>query len=295
MDSISTYKNKRDTGIEQQIQELDSVFVNPDSDKTTDTSFFTLDSAIVATDSLYNSDQNKIQNEFASTSEKDPDELNMKPRVKDYPGNDWLTGVLFFVFILFVSVKAMYSKYLPSLFQSLINYPTSFRIFREKNYTFFHAAYRLEAQFYIVFSIFIFQVMVRITPGEGLFNPLFFGKTLLGVVVYFLVKKLAYRALGSIFIGVNDTREILFNMDNFNRVAGILLFPVVALITYSPLGNPMITVFLGVLITAVFYLMLLKRSISILLKKQFPIFYLFLYLCTLEFLPLLLIYKIVVD
>jgi hypothetical protein len=69
----------------------------------------------------------------------------------------------------------------------------------------------------------------------------------------------------------------------------------VALIAYFPSEDPMIAVFLGVFTTSVFYVMLLKRGISILLKKQFPIFYLFLYLCTLEFLPLLLIYKIAVD
>jgi hypothetical protein len=84
-------------------------------------------------------------------------------------------------------------------------------------------------------------------------------------------------------------------MDNFNRGTGIILFPVVALIAYFPAENPMVAVFLGILTTLVFYVMLLKRGISILLKKQFPIFYLFLYLCTLEILPLLLIYKLVVD
>jgi ABC-type multidrug transport system permease subunit len=110
-----------------------------------------------------------------------------------------------------------------------------------------------------------------------------------------LVKKLAYQALGSIFIDSSDTREFLFNMDNFNRGTGIILLPIVALIAYFPYENPVIAVFSGVFTTLVFYIMLLKRGVSILLKKQFPIFYLFLYLCTLEFLPLLLIYKIVVN
>jgi hypothetical protein len=221
--------------------------------------------------------------------------LHMAPRTKNYPGNDWLTAILFVAFIILASVKAGYSKYLTTLFQSLANYSTSFRMFREKNYTIFHGAFRLEVLFYLIFSVYIFQVMVMVSPGDELFTALFFGKTLVAVVVYFLLKKLAYHALGSIFIDANDTREYLFNMDNFNRGAGIVLFPVVALIAYSPFESPMIAVFLGVLTVVFFYLMLLKRGISILLKKQFPIFYLFLYLCTLEFLPLLLIYKIVVD
>jgi hypothetical protein len=168
-------------------------------------------------------------------------------------------------------------------------------MFREKNYSILHGAFRLEVLYYIVLSVFIFQVIVLVSAEKTLFSLLFYAKTLVAVVLYFLGKKLAYHALGSIFIDANDTREFLFNMDNFNRGAGIILFPVVALIAYYPSDDPMIAVFLGVLTCLVFYVMLLKRGISILLKKQFPIFYLFLYLCTLEILPLLLIYKIVVD
>ncbi len=221
--------------------------------------------------------------------------LKITPRGKSHFEGDWLTGIIFFAFVLLVSVRAGYSKYIGSLFQSLINYPTAFRMFRERNYSILHGAFRLEALFYITFSIFIFQVMVLVSNNKSLFSFSFYGKTLGVVVFYFLAKKLAYFALGSIFTGANATREFLFNMNNYNRGAGIVLFPVVALIAYYPAGNPMIAVFLGVLTTLVFYIMLLKRGISILLKKQFPIFYLFLYLCTLEILPLLLIYKLVVD
>jgi len=221
--------------------------------------------------------------------------LKIKPREENYPNGDWLTIIMFFVLVLLASVSAGYSKYISTLFHSLINYSTSFRMFREKNYSILHGAFRLEALYYIIFSIFVFQVIVLASSDNALFTWSIYGQTLGVVVVYFLGKKLAYHALGSIFINASDTREFLFNMDNFNRGAGIVLFPIVALIAYYPSENPIIAVSLGVFTTVVFYVMLLKRGISILLKKQFPIFYLFLYLCTLEFLPLLLIYKIVVD
>lgn len=221
--------------------------------------------------------------------------LKIIPRGKNNFEGDWLTGIMFFAFVLLVSVRAGFSKYITSLFQSLINYPTAFRMFREKNYSLLHGAFRLEALFYIAFSIFIFQIFILVSNNHSLFTLSFYGTTLAAVIFYFLAKKLAYFALGSIFTGASDTREFLFNLDNFNRGAGIVLFPIVALIAYFPSENPMIAVFLGVLTTLVFYIMLLKRGISILLKKQFPIFYLFLYLCTLEILPLLLVYKLVVD
>lgn len=215
-------------------------------------------------------------------------------RHKSYPATDWLTIVMFLSLVLLASVRTAYTKYIGTLFHSLINYNTSFRMFREKNYSFIHGAFRLEVLFYIVFSIFIFQIIV-LSTGNALFSWKVYGQTLGIMVVYFLGKKLAYQAFGSIFIGASETSEFLFNMDNFNRGTGIVLFPIVAMIAYFPYENPLVAVVTGVFTVVVFYVMLLKRGISILLKKQFPIFYLFLYLCTLEILPLLLIYKLVVD
>lgn len=220
--------------------------------------------------------------------------LPVNYRHKSYLTTDWLTIVMFLALVLLASVRAAYTKYIGTLFHSLINYTTSFRMFREKNYSFIHGAFRLEVLFYIVFSIFIFQIIV-LSTGNSLFNWKVYGQTFGILVVYFLGKKLAYQAFGSIFIGASETSEFLFNMDNFNRGTGIVLFPIVALIAYFPYENPLVAVVSGVFTVVVFYMMLLKRGISILLKKQFPIFYLFLYLCTLEILPLLLIYKLVVD
>ena len=215
-------------------------------------------------------------------------------REENYPTNDWLTIIMFLALVLLASVRASYTKYIGTLFHSLINYTTSFRMFREKNYSFIHGAIRLEVLFYIIISIFVFQIII-LSSDYSLFTWTVYGQTLGALVVYFLGKKLAYQAFGSIFIGASETKEFLFNMDNFNRGTGIVLFPIVALIAYYPAENPLIAVVSGVLTVIVFYVMLLKRGISILLKKQFPIFYLFLYLCTLEILPLLLIYKLVVD
>jgi len=207
---------------------------------------------------------------------------------------DWLTVLLILVLVLFATVRTSYSKYLVNLLHSLFNYSTSFRMYREKNYSVLHAAFRLEVYFYIIFSVFLFQVInyfhIHFRYSNFILYLFCFG----AVLSYFLVKKLTYFVLGSVFEGMNETSEYLFNMDNYNRAAGIFLFPIITLITFYPKEDPTFPMFMGGLTVLAFYLLLLQRGIAILLKKQFSIFYLFLYLCSLEFLPLLLIYKIVV-
>lgn len=237
----------------------------------------------------------KSGNELVFFEEIEHSGIQLPVREKHFFNTDWVTIILMAALILIASVRFGYTKYIGSLFQSVVNYPTSFRMFGEKNYSILHGAFRLEALYYIVFSVFIYQFLAFYTLKNTDNDLVFYAKTFAIITAYFLLKKFVYKLLGTIFQVVSETAEFIFNIDNYNRVTGIILFPVVALIAFYPSENPVFIILLGIFAAGVFYIMLLKRGISILMKKQFSIFYLFLYLCILEFLPLLLIYKVVVD
>ncbi len=235
----------------------------------------------------------KDGNVLVLTEQVESPALQLPTRVKTPFSHDWLTIILLLVLVLVASVRVGYAKYISSLFQSVFHYPTAVRMFGEKNYSVSRGAFRLEVLFYFVFSLLIYQLILFLPIETGQASLVFYGKTLGFVTAYFLLKKMVYRWLGNLFRGVGETAEFLFNLDNFNRVTGILLFPIVSLIAFFPSENPLYIMIFGIVTVIFLYMMLLKRGISILLKKQFSLFYLFLYLCTLEFLPLLLIYKVV--
>lgn len=207
---------------------------------------------------------------------------------------DWLVVILFVALSLFATIRYSYIKYIGHLFLSLINYPTSVRMLQENNYPASHGAYRLDAVFYLTFSIFVFQAFNILNLAHSAKGITYFAFVLAGVLLYFFGKKLVYLTVGSLFETQAETSEYLFNVDNFNRALGLVLLPLVALVSFSPWNNPLLIVLAGLIIVIAFNLVLLQRGVIILLRKQFSIFYLFLYLCTLEILPLLLIYKVVV-
>lgn len=240
--------------------------------------------------------QPKDEFNLTTTVKTEEGKLGLSMREINQVNTDWVTILLFLVTVLLATVRVAYSKYIAHLFQSLVNYSTSFRMFRERNYTILHGAFRLDVIFYITLTLFVYQVLGFIGKERILVQAdfAFFGFTLACVLVYFLIKRTIYIVIGSIVESVNETKEYLFNMDNFNRSLGLTLIPVTALINYYPANNPSTTVYLGLFMVAVYYLFNLQRGISILLRKPASLFYLFLYLCTLEILPLLLIYKVVV-
>ncbi len=207
---------------------------------------------------------------------------------------DWLTLILLVALVLFASVRASYSKYLNNLFLSVINNATSTRMFEEKSYSIINGAGRLEILFYLIFSVFLFQAASYVNLELPFQNRILYIAILGCALIYFMIKKIAYRTIGNIIERTEETGEYLFNHDNFNRVTGLILFPIVTLAAFGPLKNSGALVLSGLIVCSISYFLLLGRGISILLKKQFSIFYLFLYLCSLEFLPLLLISKIVV-
>ncbi|MFW5774569.1 MAG: DUF4271 domain-containing protein [Tangfeifania sp.] len=207
---------------------------------------------------------------------------------------DWVTIVLLLALVLFATVSRGWSKYLGNLFQSVVNYSTANRMFREQNYSFQHGAFRLDIYFYLVFSMFLFQVIRFFRIDVPFHNFRLYLLVLAGVWIFFQVKKFLYKSTGFIFQNSGETSEFLFNLDNHVRVTGLVLFPVVAIIPFSPFNNVEIPVYFGILIVSTIYFLLLFRGFMILLKKQFSIIYLFLYFCTLEILPLVLVYKFLV-
>ncbi len=238
--------------------------------------------------------QPKEEVKLVASVKVEADRLGLPVREKNNFNTDWVTILFILALILFASIRGSYSKYIGYLFQSLISYSTSFRLFREKNYSISHAAFRLDLIFYFTFSLFLYQAVEVFQLELVNDNLLFFAVSIVVVTGYFILKKMAYYFIGLVFESVSETSEYLFNLDNFNRTVGIVLFPVVVLINYYPYKNPVFVVVVGIFMVAVFYAFLLQRGILILLRKQFSIFYLFLYLCTLEFLPLFLIYNVVV-
>lgn len=221
--------------------------------------------------------------------------LGLSMREINQVNTDWITILLLLVIVLLASVRVAYSKYITYLFQSLVNYSTSFRMFREKNYTILHGAFRLDIIFYLTFSLFLYQLLNYYNIRLHEENLIRYALSLGVVIVYFQLKKVVYKVLGMIVECTLETNEYLFNMDNSTRSLGLTLIPVVALINYYPASNPVIAVYSGLFMVAVYYLFLIQRGISILLRKPASLFYLFLYLCTLEISPLLLIYKVVVS
>ena len=220
-------------------------------------------------------------------------QLYLPSDVRSHSESDWLVLIALITVTLLASFRDIFDKYLRQLFFSLFSYTASIKMFHERNYNILHGAYRLEAFFYMVLSLFLFLLLKTFGASFNMNEFILFLICMAVVIFYFFLKKTIYKTVGYVNERREEILEIVFNFSNYNRILGLFLSPLVAIAGFYPLKNPQVLFYCGFILIGIFYFLFLLRGAKILLKNQFSIHYLFLYLCTLEILPLVLIGKLI--
>ena len=206
-------------------------------------------------------------------------------------GQDWTFFLILIGWTVFASLQFGFSKYILQVFQSVVNYGAASRLYRERGYSNNFGVFRLNVIFFLFlpFPIFLIARDNGMTVGSNGIE--FFLIVFVAVNAYFMLKILLYKLLGSIFSQKEATGELVFNMMLYHNVMGLILLPVATIHSLVP-GFGIISMFLVPVLVAIFYLMSIFRSIYFAIREGISIFYLILYLCALEILPILLVVKL---
>ena len=232
---------------------------------------------------------------FSSLVQEKNDELILPERNNVRQTADWEIGVFIISLLLLVFVRFFHNSYLQLISEATVNFNTANRMFREKSMSLIQASVQMDILFYIVFSFFVFQLS-RFFNVQIYKIPIIEYLIICGIVVgFFIVKKAIYVFQGNICKSYTETKEYLFNINIYNRVLAVILLPIVMTLTFSKLNNIKWLIFLGLFFVTICYFLVIIRGMKILIQKRFSIFYLILYLCTLEILPFLYIYKLVLG
>ena len=112
---------------------------------------------------------------------------------------------------------------------------------------------------------------------------------LLGAV--FLVRVVLLNLAGFLFNKVRIFREYLYNTLIFNKLLGIVLLPLLLLVVYTTGILKEVIFWILVATVSAILIMRIIRVTVFSFKKGVSLFYMFLYLCALELVPLALLYK----
>ncbi len=205
---------------------------------------------------------------------------------------DWITLVLLICLFIFAWIQTYYPKRFGQIFRAVAQPHAVNQLEREGNLFSERITLGLGFIYYAVSSIFIYQLFKTFfTIPDGLNNIALAGIIFGSLFAYQMVKSALVYMLGIIFQTSESTRSFQLNTLIFNHIIGAVLFPVTIIAIY---WGSSIFLIAGIVIASLLLLYRLFRSILTgMANMNYNLFYLFLYLCTLEILPLLLLYKVI--
>jgi len=206
--------------------------------------------------------------------------------------SDWITIVFLVCLFIFAWIQTSYSKRLGQIFSAVAQPHHVNQLERDGNLFKERIALGLGLNYYLIISIFIFQVLSEFGIVPAGYNTLVIaGIIFASLLLYQVLKSSIIYASGIIFNTSESARQYQLIILIFNYIIGVVMFPVVLIAFY---WNNNAFLIAGLVIISLLLLYRLARGfLTGQDNKRYNLFYLFLYLCTLEILPLLLIYKVI--
>jgi len=214
------------------------------------------------------------------------------PQEKMITNPSWIHGFIIICFLLFAIAQYSYFKRMQQIFKAFFANRLFNQLSRDGGLFRERVSLFLFGSFLLSFSIFIFKIydFYFDIPVTGFISFIIFLKILIVVILFYLLKMGLFNLSGFIFKSPKETSDYILTIYIFGQVTGILLLPVIVLVTYL---QSEANIYFGLALLSIFYLYRLFRGIAIITSNiKISVYYLFLYLCALEILPLFILAKI---
>lgn len=208
---------------------------------------------------------------------------------------DWLSGFIILALIIAGVVKLTAGKYLSDLFSSVRFQQSASKLFSTANLQNEKPSWALNVLFFLSTSMLIFEFAhIGGKSPEQLSDPVFFMIVIAGIIGYFSLKTILYRFVAFVFDSEQATKEYLFNANMLSKVFGLACLPIVSIVPFVDNLTAGFLIKAGIVLFILMYIIQLLRGAKIILYSPLSIFYMFLYFCALEILPLSILIKVMI-
>jgi len=208
----------------------------------------------------------------------------------------WFFIYLFTLLGFFAWVRVYYVNIFTQTIQSTADYQVASRIYKDNS----QLQSQLDRNLYLLyflsmaFLLNFLEIKIDVVPYDlqGAMLYLFNLALLVGV---FLGRVLLVNVVGFLFDRVQVFREYLYNAFIFNKVMGMAALVMLLFLLYTKGTLQEVVFWMTLVLITMIVIMRLIRGMVFSFKKDVSFFYLFLYLCALEIVPLVLLYRWLED
>lgn len=205
---------------------------------------------------------------------------------------DWLLGIIIASLILLAWLKLFYHKFLDQTMQSVSNYQLSVKLLRDQNLFSRRVAIALNINFIFIGGAFVYLIFGYYNLRPFQLNDILSYLCYSGCLMLLLmVRYVVLHLTGFLFDNHHIFREYLHQIFLIYKSLGIYSIILVIGLAYIREDLRIYFIYLGIILVFSAYFLRLFKGVRILMDKDVLIFYLILYLCTLEILPFLILYR----
>ena len=206
---------------------------------------------------------------------------------------DWILGILLTASILLAWTQFYYPKRLRLILIAPYSRRYLNQLVREGKLFSERISVSLGIIYVLLFPLLIYQVydlMVDEKYSEFLMGSVVYILIVFSFILFWAAKISLMKFLGMIFRTGQSTSEYLMNIMLFNFLTGIILLPLMVLVVYM---KSVFFLQISLVIAILVILMTFLRGIIIGISlTKFSYVYLFVYLCSLEILPYIILIKL---
>lgn len=208
---------------------------------------------------------------------------------------DWIFYVLLLLTIAVTLIRVIHFRNIKQVKDAFMSSTISNQIVRDESILFQRASVFLTVVFYLVAALFLYKLSIiyHITLP---YLPDGFGRFLIFVLLIsmaYSLKLIFLRLIGYIFQVDKAITGYIFSVFLINNVVGMVLIPILICIFFLPPDYMVYFLDFSIIMVVAAFIYRIFRGVAIGLSfPTFSLYYLFLYLCSLEIAPLLFIIKL---
>lgn len=211
--------------------------------------------------------------------------LQASPRT--VPDTDWIVGFVIATALLYVISRILFPRYHVRISNAFFNRYEASKLIEEKNTLFQRSGFLLNFVPVLSIAMTVFQ-LIGLLREENLYDhPFLRFSAILGITLLYFMLRLLFVYLFGLSFQKSDV-ALRFNqlwLIQFQNLSRFLLIPALGLPFITGLAQLIVLVALLVML-AVWLVYTIYRELEILKFLHISLFYMILYLCTLEILPL---------
>jgi hypothetical protein len=217
----------------------------------------------------------------------------IKP-VIHYTSYDYVVAaILFLSFTVFVWLYVSNAKRLDQLIRGFYSNRSNNQLSRDEYSVTNRVGVLLSLLFLFTISLFIGQVVEHLGLKIQMRKTAMYASIVISLIVMYSVKTVLIRFSGFVFKTSKEAVEYASTMFIFLNILGLFMLPIVICLAFVKQINPDVFIYTGYFIILSFLCVRLIRGLVIgFNSNRVSKFYLFLYLCTLEIIPFIILVKL---